>query len=647
MSWLDRFFLGRATVYAAGVFVATEAAINFVSGASAVDNPGAGRVDITCTGSTAVTGTGLWYSTAGVVNGTAVLFIGDVQLGTLSGSSVPTTVVSLTGAANVVNMLAASLTYASSQALCVIGQATLAGTGANAGSEFLVQAQAGQQQSGVNANNNGGPLRLASGPAGTGGSGAAGLPGALQFYVGATQAGSMALAASDFLAVGTNPPASGFVRATQSASGTTKVLSVKDTGSTDRCIVGYWHANTADDRVQMGWGADTLGAASLVFLNGVNYYQTTTHIFANSSGAGIWQIPMAFGGAAAITCSDTTATSVTISQSDTAVASATGTTFTIHAQNATGTTANGGALALKSGTGTTAAGAVQIWAGGTQLASLGLASTDYIALGPIPAVGTLSNSVLRLSNGAIFACRNQANNADRRYLAYINDAISIGDAGVISTNIQSAAFIIACAGNTEANIAGNSTSDFITLGNFAAAATVTLNYNSLTFARLSGACTITQSTAVSDVAVTSMTIQAMSAFATATVNPSGADLILEGGTASGSGAAGTTHNGSVYVKASPLKGDISAISTTGGTTTLTPAQAGALILEFTGTLTSNATINVPNVAGVSYKIFNNTTGAFTLTVQANGGSGFAVAQGKRAEGYINGSTAFVRSGPDT
>ena len=52
-------------------------------------------------------------------------------------------------------------------------------TGTNNGFNFLVQAQAGQQQSGVNNNNNGGNLILAGGAAGTGGSGTAGTVGAV------------------------------------------------------------------------------------------------------------------------------------------------------------------------------------------------------------------------------------------------------------------------------------------------------------------------------------------------------------------------------------------------------------------------------------------------------------------------------------
>lgn len=70
-------------------------------------------------------------------------------------------------------------------------QVTLSGTGANAGQTLKVNAQAGQQQTGANANNNGGNLVFATGAAGTGGSGAAGLDGYMYFMTGTHVVASM------------------------------------------------------------------------------------------------------------------------------------------------------------------------------------------------------------------------------------------------------------------------------------------------------------------------------------------------------------------------------------------------------------------------------------------------------------------------
>ena len=65
-----------------------------------------------------------------------------------------------------------------------------------------------------------------------------------------------------------------------------------------------------------------------------------------------------------------------------------------------------------------------------------------------------------------------------------------------------------------------------------------------------------------------------------------------------------------------------------GTTVLTAAEARNDILEFTGALTGNRTIEVPTMPRV-WIVFNNTTGAFTLTVKTAAGTGIAVPQGKR------------------
>lgn len=70
------------------------------------------------------------------------------------------------------------------------------------------------------------------------------------------------------------------------------------------------------------------------------------------------------------------------------------------------------------------------------------------------------------------------------------------------------------------------------------------------------------------------------------------------------------------------------IGVTGGPLTLTAAQYGVATLLFTGTLTSNSTITVPN-AGV-WTIANRTTGAFTLTIKTAAGAGDLVSQGFNA-----------------
>lgn len=92
-----------------------------------------------------------------------------------------------------------------------------------------------------------------------------------------------------------------------------------------------------------------------------------------------------------------------------------------------------------------------------------------------------------------------------------------------------------------------------------------------------------------------------------------------------------------------------AISTTGGTTTLSDAdytadQAKAAVLEITGTLVSNATTVIPNRAK-TYIVDNGTSGAFSLTIKTSGGSGITVPQGYvqalRCDGVATGTMTYI------
>ncbi len=67
--------------------------------------------------------------------------------------------------------------------------------------------------------------------------------------------------------------------------------------------------------------------------------------------------------------------------------------------------------------------------------------------------------------------------------------------------------------------------------------------------------------------------------------------------------------------------------------TLTGTENEASVMEFTGALTGNINVIVALAAdsarAIPYLVFNNTTGAFTLTVKGSSGSGVAVTQGKK------------------
>lgn len=71
----------------------------------------------------------------------------------------------------------------------------------------------------------------------------------------------------------------------------------------------------------------------------------------------------------------------------------------------------------------------------------------------------------------------------------------------------------------------------------------------------------------------------------------------------------------------------STVTTTGGSTTLTAVQYGPNTIIVNGTLASNATLVFPNIIR-TWRVINNTTGAFTLSLKAASGATLGATQGK-------------------
>lgn len=86
------------------------------------------------------------------------------------------------------------------------------------------------------------------------------------------------------------------------------------------------------------------------------------------------------------------------------------------------------------------------------------------------------------------------------------------------------------------------------------------------------------------------------------------------------------------------------IATTGGTTTLTTVSGGTdqarmAILKVTGVLVSNATIEVP-AKTKKYLVWNATSGAYTVTVKTNAGTGILVTQGLVQELFCDATNVY-------
>ena len=99
---------------------------------------------------------------------------------------------------------------------------------------------------------------------------------------------------------------------------------------------------------------------------------------------------------------------------------------------------------------------------------------------------------------------------------------------------------------------------------------------------------------------------------------------------------GTKTNTNLSILDAAINGTTS-VATTGGDTTLTNVdytndQAKKATLDVTGTLVSNATITIPNTTR-TYRVFNRTSGAYTLGIKTASGSAITITQSTVATVY--------------
>ena len=74
-----------------------------------------------------------------------------------------------------------------------------------------------------------------------------------------------------------------------------------------------------------------------------------------------------------------------------------------------------------------------------------------------------------------------------------------------------------------------------------------------------------------------------------------------------------------------------------GTTVLTQDEQRRNVLEFTGALTGNRTIEVDATVWAWTAVYNNTSGAFTLTFKVTGQTGVVIPQGRRLAAHCDGT----------
>lgn len=113
---------------------------------------------------------------------------------------------------------------------------------------------------------------------------------------------------------------------------------------------------------------------------------------------------------------------------------------------------------------------------------------------------------------------------------------------------------------------------------------------------------------------------------------------------------GTKTNTNLQMIEAAVSGTTS-LATTGGTSTLanvdyTVDASKRRVLDVTGVLASNSTIVIPNASKL-YRVFNRTSGAFTVTIKTSSGSGIEVTQSTVADIYCDGADVVRYAGPIT
>lgn len=121
--------------------------------------------------------------------------------------------------------------------------------------------------------------------------------------------------------------------------------------------------------------------------------------------------------------------------------------------------------------------------------------------------------------------------------------------------------------------------------------------------------------------------------------------LTEQATGENTGTWGTILNAGTIALIDSAVAGLVTIPTTGGTTILTSNdgasdQARSAILEVTGTLTSNATIVAPSGDTKIYAVYNNTSGAFTVSMSA-GGATIAIPQGSTELCFTDGTNFYL------
>jgi hypothetical protein len=299
-------------------------------------------------------------------NPSDILYVGGQTSGTLNP------VATSYGASNVTIGTDVAFSY-------TISQTKRSGTGTNYGSNIVLRAQSGQDQTGAILNNNGGSVVFQAGAAGTGGTGGAANTGTFQFIDGSGNTiGSFGNAKGggngglDFFTLGPNSANLGNLRLP-----TGMQIFFRNNANTGNIIA----LSGSVDKLLIGSSGTTVGPTSLDLAG-----QAMTLTIGDGTAGGANQIASFSSTTSAWTYPSTT---TSVSWSTASTSGTTGASVSLTSQSATGTNATAGAITIQTGTGTltgagnlsTGSGTINLKSGNATIAQLGAASDDVFYIG--------------------------------------------------------------------------------------------------------------------------------------------------------------------------------------------------------------------------------------------------------------------------
>ncbi len=520
-------------------------------------------------------------------------------------------------------------------------QITQPNTGANNGFNLKINAQAGQQQTGATANNNGGNLTLASGVAGTGGSGAAGVNGQIEFLWGSTLELTLTDGSLQWSNLTTTNPIFSQAAALGATAGQTMTIQAQNsttTGGTVTITSGTGSASTTagNVRVQTG-GVDRIitypvgsptnlpqGSSNLPY---TEFRDTAQGIFIVPVSAGISTLGFAstVTGAqiAQVSTASTPSAPMTVQSQVTTAASGLGGNLNLIAGNATGTTSTGGNLNLASGSGTTTNGVINFQPGGTTQVLI-TATGQFIQWVSTMANPTLNQATTGGASGTTLTVQAQ------------NATTTGGNLALTSGTGTTAGNVLLETGGTPRVTVTPTNTQFADTATALTITPVSAGTTQITFASTDTAAQINQATTAGATGAT-MTVQAQNAATT------GGNLALTSGTGgTTAGSVNVQTGGTTHLSVNPTTTTFSDAS--GVALTVTPVSTGSTQITFASTDTA-AQINQTALASG--------TGA-TMTVQAQGGGtgtggdlNLSSGSGTTANGNLNlqaGGSTTARAG---